>query len=232
MDWIEEYFKRDLDESEEQQLSQILSASAEEALRFDQRMAEHYKNLGLPEPPWPGKPLALPKGKPGGRFKVLSLLIAALLLLLAFYAWRAGGLKPFLSSSASNGSLPLPTPKAATKKQKPTGAVPTQAPAQSKPQKYPSTSSQASAVGKIYEELSVKVELPQIGLVTVKVLDSSQKPIRVLFAGIVPAGQRTFTWDGRSDSGAISPAGVYTLQVQSGHSVIRRNVLLENASRP
>ena len=45
--------------------------------------------------------------------------------------------------------------------------------------------------------------------VMVEVLDLSGRRVRTLAHGLLPAGARTFTWDGRTESGAEAPTGLY-----------------------
>ena len=53
MNLIDEFFKRDLTESESQDLDQLLEHSPEEATRFAARMEKEYFSLGLPAPQMP-----------------------------------------------------------------------------------------------------------------------------------------------------------------------------------
>lgn len=249
---VEEYFKRDLTEAEEEQLARELESSPEEAGEFARSMAKLYQDNGLPEPVWTERPL--PAGRSARGF--LKALIPALLilLLLGSLAYR------FL---ARNNPLPILTAPAPTpgqpveqfvpKKQK--AAVQTHSPARPKTVSAssvptlpvatavpalppglvpppltappPITPPAAPAPGRQYQELSVVVEPTAAGLVTVRVYDSQNSEVRTLFAGIVPVGQRTFTWDGKTDSGAVAPAGTYFIEVKSGENVMRRQVQVQ-----
>ena len=84
-----------------------------------------------------------------------------------------------------------------------------------------------AAPGRLYQELSVVVDLPQSALATVRVYDKGNIEIRLLFAGILPQGQKTFTWDGKSEEGLVTPPGVYTIEVKSGETVQRQEVHVE-----
>ncbi len=262
-DWIAEYFKRDLTESEEQELSERISASPEEAQRFARLMAEHYRGLGLPEPLWPEKPLPPQEGGFWGLVLPLALLVLALAMAFVFFQWLANAPTP----PAPTYLISPDTPKASGKghksirrmpavQQAPVSPSPSPAPLRKKPGIAPAapgvlppppplpilpTSRPAASLavpsrpspvpGRLYEELSINVELPEAGLVTVKVLNPSQTTVRVVFAGLLSAGKRTFTWDGRTDAGMPAPAGLYTLQVQSGPDVMRRQVHLQADSQ-
>ena len=81
--------------------------------------------------------------------------------------------------------------------------------------------------GRVYQQLSVVVEPSQPGLATVRVFDKGNKEIRTLFAGIIPAGQKIFTWDGKTDNGTVAPAGTYFIEVKSGAKAMRKEVKVE-----
>ena len=59
--------------------------------------------------------------------------------------------------------------------------------------------------------------------VTVQISDSSGNALRTMNLGAEPAGSVPFTWDGKSDSGNLQPAGTYTDTVvakdSSGNSI-------------
>jgi flagellar hook assembly protein FlgD len=81
--------------------------------------------------------------------------------------------------------------------------------------------------GKYYQQLSVVVDNPRDGLVTVRVLDGQGREIRMLFAGILPAGRRTFAWDGKTGQKSPAPPGRYNVEIKSGSDVMRREIQLE-----
>ena len=201
---LDEYFKRDLTEAEEEQLAQWLSSHGEEAQRFLGLMEAHYRSLGVPEPGWTEKHLPRFFPKPFYRqtwFKLLCVLAAASAGYSSFRWWsqaKAPALRP--------GALPIPS-----------GPGPQSSPRVSIPKVLPR---------RTRVELSISVDNPRTGLVTVKVLDGSGKEIRILFAGIMPGGQRTFRWDGKGENGRVAPAGDYCLEVTSGQAVMRKTVHL------
>jgi hypothetical protein len=249
---MEEYFKRDLTEAEEEQLSRELSASPEDALAFAQSMEGLYKANGLPEPVWTEKPLPRLEHKAGW---VQALVPGALILvLLGFLSYRFLSRNDFTPETAvqpSTPSLPLQSverapvekPAVPVKKNHPSlparvSSAPVQpppaAPAVNLPSpRLPITAPAAGAPpaapaqGKQYEELSVVVEPTTSGLVTVRVYDSANHEVRMLFAGILPAAKKTFTWDGKTNSGALAPPGTYFIEVKSGLNVMRQQVKVE-----
>ena len=66
--------------------------------------------------------------------------------------------------------------------------------------------------------VSVLFALPRAGHASVSVIDVSGRQVRGLADGNFTAGAHDLTWDGRDDSGRLSPAGVYFLRVESGVS--------------
>jgi flagellar basal-body rod modification protein FlgD len=78
----------------------------------------------------------------------------------------------------------------------------------------------------------VVVNLPQGGLATVRVIDSQNNEIRTLYAGILPAGTQTFTWDGKTTEGLVAPPGHYFVEIKSGTDVMRQELHLEQATSP
>ena len=209
---LEEYFKRDLTESEEEQLAQWLSSHGDDAQRFIGLMEAHYRTLGLPEPGWTEKPLPRFFPKPFYRriwFKALCVLVLASSGYLA-YRWWFRAQAPALSPSPAPALTPASSPKP-FRNNNPASPV-------------------RSSRRKTRMELSISVDNPKTGLVTVKVLDGSGKEIRILFAGIMPAGQRTFQWDGKGENSLVAPAGDYRLEVTSGQTVMRKAVHLGAAN--
>ena len=57
--------------------------------------------------------------------------------------------------------------------------------------------------------------------VIVEVLDLSGRRVRTLARGLLPAGARTFTWDGRTERGAEAPTGLYFARAQGATSELR-----------
>lgn len=207
---LDEYFKRDLTEAEEEQLAQLLSSHGEEAQRFIGLMGAHYDALGVPEPEWVEKPLPRFFPKPFYRqtwFKVVCLLALAGAGYSTYRWWSQAKIPAFSPS-------PALTPEASPEK---SGVGPHAASHPSTPKGLPRRTRM---------ELSISVDNPKAGLVTVKVLDGSGKEIRILFAGIMPSGQRTFQWDGKGETGRMEPAGDYRLEVISGQTVMRKTVHL------
>jgi subtilase family serine protease/flagellar hook assembly protein FlgD/fibronectin type 3 domain-containing protein len=61
------------------------------------------------------------------------------------------------------------------------------------------------------DEATIKIRMPQAAELTVEV-----EAVRTLVREVtVPAGERTFTWDGRREDGSIAPDGVYQVLVKS-----------------
>ena len=59
----------------------------------------------------------------------------------------------------------------------------------------------------------IQVELPAAQRAVVSIHDAQGRRLRTLFAGELPAGASTFTWDGTDDAGRGLSSGVYSLSV-------------------
>ena len=57
--------------------------------------------------------------------------------------------------------------------------------------------------------VDLDVELPGEGRARIRIFDVAGRLVRELWSGPLPAGARTFTWDGRTDGGQPMPPGIY-----------------------
>jgi hypothetical protein len=73
----------------------------------------------------------------------------------------------------------------------------------------------------------VSYELPKSGNVRLSVCDVAGRTVRVLVNDVLGPGRYATDWDGRSDHGAVLPAGVYfcTLE-EAGRKLSRKLVLM------
>jgi FlgD Ig-like domain/Phage tail sheath protein subtilisin-like domain/Phage tail sheath C-terminal domain len=70
-------------------------------------------------------------------------------------------------------------------------------------------------------------DLPRTEQVTLRILDVAGRSVRTLAAGEpMVAGPHDRAWDGRDDTGAIVPAGVYLVRLQAGERALTRRVAL------
>ena len=198
-DLIQEFFERELNESESDSLGILLQESPDEALRFEGLLESHYLATGLPLPQLPSTLQSLPLNPGGmgaaGVWKILALVAAAGAGFIAWKFWPTSEVvQPMATKSPAPGSqIPIPKIK-----------------------KSPSWSVQdPAAVG---EELSVVVDTPEKSLVTVRVLDAAGREVRHLFTGFVEPGERSFQWDGNLSAGEPAPPGGYKIDVQTGGS--------------
>jgi hypothetical protein len=259
---VDEYFKRDLTEAEEQQLASWLASSPEDSQRLAQGLADMYAKSGLPQPVWPGGTLPFQKSK-----WLLLRPLAPLLLILALigtagYKWLAN-----LPVSTSI-QLPVVTPLAHSLEKMPlkkihnlSNSVEPALKQISKPTAHslsegappqvqlpitpptdnltlpqspsnPAVSTAPAPQGHVYQQMSVVLDQAAAGLVTVKVVDNLNTDVRTLYAGILPEGKRTFKWDGKTDVGAVAPAGTYYIEVKSGQNVMKQKVNVEGDGTP
>ena len=67
---------------------------------------------------------------------------------------------------------------------------------------------------------------------TVTIFDSAGKRVKRIFFGPMRAiPSATLIWDGRFESGAAAPAGIYVARLQAGRKIIARKVLLRDGDR-
>jgi hypothetical protein len=59
----------------------------------------------------------------------------------------------------------------------------------------------------------IRCQLPKRGLSTVVLFDASGRIVRRLHDGDLPAGETSFSWNGRDDAGRVVPAGVYLVKI-------------------
>jgi hypothetical protein len=208
---LDEYFQRDLDGAEEEGLAQWLASSPEGTQEFIARMEVHYRGWAAPsdDPAWPEGPLPdfFPKPSQAWRWTLLGLFLVLALGFLGYHSFHP---------SAAPSGLPAP-PRTGPRPSEVIGPkIPSHPTA-------PATVRPRSPIG-VHKELSISVENLRTGLVTVRVFDDQGREVRSLYAGILPAGQRTFSWDGKDGQGIAIAPGTYTLEVASGGRTYRKTV--------
>jgi flagellar hook assembly protein FlgD len=75
--------------------------------------------------------------------------------------------------------------------------------------------------------LSVVVSRRSAGLVTVRILDSGKKEVRLLYAGMLQPGDWTFEWEGLLEDGSRAVPGAYFVETQSGSAVMQKKIQIE-----
>lgn len=75
-------------------------------------------------------------------------------------------------------------------------------------------------------ETTIKLQLPQGGMVTVEVFNARGQKVRTLISAMVEAGVREVHWDGRDERGAEVASGVYFYRVTSDQAVETRKMML------
>ncbi len=72
----------------------------------------------------------------------------------------------------------------------------------------------------------IEYALERDGEVELQICDVTGRNIRMLFHGMLAAGEQRFVWDGRDDSGREMPSGTYYYQVRMGDQVGSRGMIL------
>lgn len=220
-DLILEFFKRDLNENEMEELGRLLERSPEEALRFGSGMEKLYLGTGYPLPKLPKglKPLPKPPGG-GGGFAAGGMAGATKITLLALMVTGAGlsiwkyWLSPAPASTAAVG-------------------IPTVAPNPPSPRAtvhHAALSLPPIAAGpkEKGDELSIFLDSPQRALVTVRILDFTGAEVRQIYAGFVESGRWQFKWDGLLSGGETAPPGSYRIEVRSGAKRLEKTVQIKS----
>jgi hypothetical protein len=210
---VDEFFKRNLTESESQDLDQLLEHSPQEAGRFAERMKQEYFSLGLPAPQLP-KRLAH-SGSTAGLSPLVSTLVAGGFLSAAALTWWF-----WPESKASILAPSAPAPVAATV------APPTRTLPILPPPAIPQAVTSSTEAG---NRLNVVVDLDTQAPVKVCVLDPKDQSVRTLYEGTLPAGKWSLRWDGKLSDGSRAPAGDYRIEVESGAHRMTRTVSIAPA---
>lgn len=241
---LDEYFKRDLTEAEEQKLANWLASSPEESLRFAEKMGGFYKDLGLAEPSWSGGHLPAKKSLGLGKW-ILALALGAAAFLVYGKVHKMGtAVAPVVEQPqpAQTQGIPVMVKNKRRSQPPPEVSKPMPIPENHSSSLSPQQASQDPGLPALEpaipvapragtqegesERLTVKVNQPRAGLVTVKVVDGKGDQVRALYAGILPAGSRSFTWDGKTDQGSLAKPGSYFLEFKSGTNVHRQELNL------
>jgi hypothetical protein len=64
-------------------------------------------------------------------------------------------------------------------------------------------------------DVELRLELPRSAEVALTLYDPGGRRVRELFRGPIPAGSRTFAWDGRDAHGVACPSGVYWAEARA-----------------
>jgi hypothetical protein len=241
-DLVEKYFREDLSEEEQIELSQSLLDSEDAAFKFSRLAREAYLRSGLPEPEprWKDEP---PPSRPSS-WTGMILLAAGLglsaLFLTHFWARFHFPAPMVLSRAEDSSAVETSAPSAADENSGSSqagssqGAAPAAAPPPVKADfgipKTPPSSADADIPAPedqtapvnldvhprtTFPDLSVVVDQAQTGPLKVSVLDPQGSEALVLYQGTLTPGHWIFEWNGKL-SGGKPPAGTYEIQVQSG----------------
>ena len=72
----------------------------------------------------------------------------------------------------------------------------------------------------------ISYQLAVAGRVTVRIFDVAGREIKTVLDHDQPAGRHSVGWNGRTNSGAQSPSGVYIVKLQTGTSVFTKKIQL------
>jgi hypothetical protein len=213
MNLTDEFFKRNLTESESEDLDHLLEHSPEEASRFAARLQQEYFSLGLPAPRMPKSmitQISTSLWSPG-----LSALVAGGLLSAAALTWWWW--------PSPRAAVPAPIPPALRT------AAPPQPFVKSLLAPPPAVPEAVTGETREGNRLNVVVDLDAQAPVKVRVLNPQEQSVRVLYDGTLPAGRWSLKWDGKLADGSRAPAGDYRIEVESGSHRMVRTVSIASA---
>ena len=248
-DLVIKFFREDLTEAEESALSERLSASIEEALRFGQHAEASYRHYGLPEPVWRGGPPPgfYPKSGPKFGLWLSIVLLAGLSAWGAWEVWPRTESKPSASIPTGASTVLAHTPQ---KKAKPSPVVSknevipnrtTREGVTDKPSASDTTEAKSSSASTQpastpinaalqphhpHSNLEVLIKRAKPGEVTVRVLEPNGAQAVLLYQGLLQPGSWAFDWNGRLADGEHPPAGTYQIQVVSGAVTMSKPVVI------
>lgn len=208
-----ELFRRDLSDAEWQELGHAL---AREDAASDAVLAEaeaYYRGLGLPDPKLPGQGGS---GLLGGASGLITGLVLGALV--------TAGLMAKLREQAAPPPQPAPASVAP-------GPALAPAFAPSKPTSIPAPPAPATGgpreASPGFPHLSLRLKLDEGGLVTARVLDAKGNELRVLYAGLLEAGDWRFGWDGLAETGVAVHPGAYVIEIQQGAKKVRKDLVIK-----
>ncbi|MGH7739868.1 MAG: FlgD immunoglobulin-like domain containing protein [bacterium] len=220
-DLVQAFFERDLSEDEHEALAGLLAQSPEAASRYEGLLEASYLLTGLPRPSLP-KGLQTLGGPGSGGWMGASSLTKILIIALA---GAGGAMWKFWPSHQAK--VMEPTALTAPVRLSASAAKIVEPKVERQPISTAEHRSPASSPSQDGKELSVVVDSPRSALVTVRILDGTNREIRTLYTGFVQAGQRSFRWDGLLSNGQPAPAGDYRIDVQSGASHQTKNIVIQ-----
>ena len=259
-DLVDKFFTVDMSFGEEEALDELLASSPEAANRFAEKAAEVYARYGLPDL----GPDSNPGKNAGWRVRLGLLFFAlALAGGLGWWRHSRNGetssAAPALSLSnpsvglkaAASSEVSLEKSKAKKEvvpdslpiTKNPEGLsgsrVPDSFPVQAVPISMNGTRPAGSppqdfSPAKGYSRLKIKVAISQAGPVTVCILDSHGANVKEVYAGYLPAGESSFTWDGKRDDGRKALPGGYQIKTLSPGQVQTQAFQIEpkNKTKP
>jgi hypothetical protein len=205
-DLVQEFFKRDLSEAEQEALSKLLESSPEAASNYERLLEQNYLATGLPQPTLPKGLQSLPHPGAGG----ITSLGGSIKIFLVVLAAAGVALWRYWPQTKVEITTPLQQPVQQVLEERQTVHV---KPAEKNPAPVQPALAPPNQEG---QELSVVVDAPQRSLVTVRILDPAGKEVRALYTGFVEPGRWNFKWDGLLGNGEAAGAGDYRIDVQTG----------------
>jgi len=206
-DLIEQFFKRDLTEAEENTLAESLRSDDGSAEKFGKSLDEAYTRTGLPDPGGSG-----PEGPAGNPTGVGPWILGGVgIAILACMGWVAFQMVH---------RCPVPVAQV-----EPVGAP--EAVEAPKPAYHPKTAQAPEPVKQAFKLVKVVVNQASEGPVSVIVVGPQGQLVQNLYQGDLKSGKWSFGWDGRRLDGSAVSAGTYSVEIHTALGLQSREVVVK-----
>lgn len=217
-DLLQDFFKRDLSETEMDALEKALKESPESALGFEAQLELYRQKIGLPHQPLPQSLQTLPKtaGPVGWSGVAMKWVIAAILGagVIGAAVWKFWPNPTPVKVSASVPVRTMPSTGMSSSVKSSIAKVARPAP----------VSPQPASTQTVDNGLRVIVHTAQAAPVTVRILGQGGQEVRALYSGMVQPGEWIFQWDGLLPDGQSAPPGGYQIEVQSNGRHLTKDI--------
>ena len=213
-DLIEQFFKRDLTEAEENALAESLRSDDGSAGKFGRSLDEAYARTGLPDPGGSGpEGPAEPSNPTGAGPWILGGVGIAILACMGWVAFQMVHTCPVPAAQVAPMTAPAPVEvESAEPKVRPG---------------RPKGVERAMPANQAFKLVKVVVNQASEGPVSVIVVGPKGNLVQNLYQGDLKSGKWSFGWDGRRLDGSAVSAGTYTVEIHTALGLQSREVVVK-----